>query len=120
MIKGLPTCVDPQVTSTSGEEGSVVRHNSLNAWYVNMGNGNVNTNNTWSRNYVALASELAEDIDGWLDAERNCWRNKRQKAEPNRIHYHLAELYYFVNNAIANEYYPGASYCFVLSYPRVP
>lgn len=117
MIKGLPTCVDPQVTSTSGEEGSVVRNNSLNAWNVNMDNGNVNTNNTWNRYYVALASELAEDIDGWFGAERNCWRNKRQKAEPNRIHYHLSELYCFVNNVIANEYYPGASYCFVLSYP---
>lgn len=37
---------------------SVVRRNSLYAWYVAMGGGNVNPGSTWSGLFVALASAL--------------------------------------------------------------
>ena len=78
MIKGLPTCVDPQVTSTSGEEGSVVRNNSLNAWNVNMDNGNVNTNNTWNRNSLSespsleSAKRLMASVNSYFGMMRKC------------------------------------------------
>lgn len=69
-----------QAMSNNGEESgnawSCVRNNGNNAWYVNFGNGNCNNNNTNNRYSLWPASEFDKIVDDWLQAERECYKNK--------------------------------------------
>lgn len=74
-----------QAMSNNGEESgnawSCVRNNGNNAWYVNFGNGNCNNNNTNNRYSVWPASEFDKIVDDWLQAERECYKNKHSSFE---------------------------------------
>lgn len=104
--------------SNNGEENgnawSCVRNSGANAWYVNLGNGNCNTNNTNNRYSVWPVSEF--DIIKWLDAERECYKNKHSSFEAAMYHYHLSKIYKLIDR-IKNGYKPTTSICFVLDYP---
>lgn len=96
LLKGLHAC-DMQAMSNNGEESgnawSCVRNNGNNAWYVNFGNGNCNNNNTNNRYSVWPASEFDKIVDDWLQAERECYKNKHSSFEAARYHYHLSNIY---------------------------
>lgn len=109
-----------QAMSNNGEESgnawSCVRNNGNNAWYVNFGNGNCNNNNTNNRYSVWPASEFDKIVDDWLQAERECYKNKHSSFEAARYHYHLSNIYDLVER-VKNNYKPTTSTCFVLQYP---
>lgn len=119
LLKGLHAC-DMQAMSNNGEESgnawSCVRNNGNNAWYVNFGNGNCNNNNTNNRYSVWPASEFDKIVDDWLQAERECYKNKHSSFEAARYHYHLSNIFNLIGR-INNGYKPTTSICFVLDYP---
>lgn len=109
-----------QAMSNNGEESgnawSCVRNNGNNAWYVNLGNGNCNNNNTNNRYSVWPASEFDKIVDDWLQAEMECYKNKHSSFEAARYHYHLSNIYDLIER-VKNNYKPTTSTCFVLEYP---
>ena len=118
VLKGLHAC-DMQAMSNNGEENgnawSCVRNNGNNAWYVNLGNGNCGNNNTNNRYSVWPVSEF-DIIEQWLEAERECYKNKHSSFEAAMYHYHLSEIYKLIER-IQTGYKPTTSICFVLDYP---
>ena len=105
--------------SNNGEENgnawSCVRNNGNNAWYVNLGNGYCNNTNPGSRLGVWPVSEF-DIIEQWLEAERECYKNKHSSFEAAMYHYHLSEIYKLIER-IQTGYKPTTSICFVLDYP---
>lgn len=105
--------------SNNGEENGnawlCVRNNGNNAWYVNLGNGNCNNTNTNNRLSVWPVSEF-DIIEQWLEAERECYKNKHSSFEAAMYHYHLSEIYKLIER-IQTGYKPTTSICFVLDYP---
>lgn len=99
-----------------GNSWSCVRNNSNNAWYVNLGNGNCNNNNTNNRYAVWAVSEFDNTLDDWLSAEDGCYKNKHSSFEAARNHYHLSNIFNLIND-VKNGYKPTTSICFVLDYP---
>lgn len=118
ILKGLHAC-DLQAMSNNGEENgnswSCVRNNGNNAWYVNLGNGNCNNNNTNNRYSVWPVSEF-DIIERWLEAENECYKNKHSSFEAAMYHYHLSHIYNLIER-IQTGYKPTTSICFVLDYP---
>lgn len=115
--KGLHTCDASQVTPKVGDENSAGRNSVNNAWYVNTSNGNRNNNNTYNRYNVVGASEFIKDGREWVTAEAAAYKNEHHNFRAARIHYHLPELYAFVEDMHANGYKPRQMTTFVLSYP---
>ncbi len=121
LFKGPRAC-NEQAISPIGEEEpsgncwSAVRNNSTNAWYVNLGNGNVNNTNTYNRYTVFPASDLDNECSKWIDAEDDCYKNKHSSIEAASYHFHLSQLRYLIDR-IKNGYKPTTSICFVLDYP---
>ena len=118
ILKGPHACA-LQAMSNNGEGNgnawSCVRNNGNNAWYVNLGNGNCNNNNTNNRLSVWPVSEF-DIIEQWLEAERECYKNKHSSFEAAMYHYHLSEIYKLIER-IQTGYKPTTSICFVLDYP---
>ena len=118
ILKGPHACA-LQAMSNNGEGNgnawSCVRNNGNNAWYVNLGNGNCNNNNTSNRLSVWPVSEF-DIIEQWLEAERECYKNKHSSFEAAMYHYHLSEIYKLIER-IQTGYKPTTSICFVLDYP---
>ena len=108
-----------QAMSNNGEESgnawSCVRFNGNNAWCVYFGSGNCS--NVYARNRCSVwpASEF-DIIEQWLEAERECYKNKHSSFEAARYHYHLSNIYDLVER-VKNNYKPTTSTCFVLQYP---
>ena len=119
ILKGLHAC-DMQAILNSGEESgnawSCVRNNGNNAWYVNLGNGNCNNNNTNNRYSVFPCSEFDIKCDDLLEAESECYKNKHASLEAASFHFNLSRIYELINR-IENGYQPQTSICFVLDYP---
>ena len=121
LFKGPRACKE-QAISPIGEEvpsgncWSAVRNNSTNAWYVNLGNGNVNNANTYNRYAVFPASDLDNEYSKWIDAEDDCYKNKHSSIDAASYHFHLSQLRYLIDR-IKNGYKPTTSICFVLDYP---
>lgn len=119
LLKGLHAC-DMQAMLNNGEENgnawSCVRNNGSNAWYVNLGNGNCNNNNTNDRYSVWAVSEFDKIVDDWLQAERECYKNKHSSIEAARYHYHLSNIFNLIER-VKTDYKPTTSTCFVLEYP---
>ena len=99
-----------------GNVWSCVRNNGNNAWYVNMGNGNLNNNNTNNTYSVVPASDLSEKVSAWIAAESDCYKNKHASLEAASFHFNLSRIYELINR-IDNGYQPQTSICFVLDYP---
>jgi hypothetical protein len=99
-----------------GNVWSCVRNNGNNAWYVNMGNGNLNNNNTNNTYSVVPASDLSEKVPAWIAAESDCYKNKHASLEAASFHFNLSRIYELINR-IDNGYQPQTSICFVLDYP---
>ena len=119
LLKGLHACRGQAISVNGGESGnawSCVRNNGNNAWYVNLGNGNCNNNNTNNRYSVWSASDFDKECDDWLAAEGECYKNKHSSLEAARFHYNLAGIYRLIDR-IHNGYNPATSICFVLHYP---
>ena len=119
LLKGLHACRGQAISVNGGESGnawSCVRNNGNNAWYVNLGNGNCNNNNTYNRYSVWPASDFDKECDDWLTAEGECYKNKHSSLEAARFHYNLAGIYRLIDR-IHNGYNPATSICFVLHYP---
>ena len=118
ILKGPHACA-LQAMSNNGEENgnawSCVRNNGTNAWYVSLGSGNCNNNNTSNRLSVWPVSEF-DIIEQWLEAERECYKNKHSSFEAAMYHYHLSEIYKLIER-IQTGYKPTTSICFVLDYP---
>lgn len=55
-------------------------------------------------------------IEQWLEAERECYKNKHSSFEAAMYHYHLSEIYKLIER-IQTGYKPTTSICFVLDYP---
>lgn len=118
VLKGLRACNLQAMSNNEEENGnawSCVRNNGNNAWYVNLANGNCNTNNTNNRLSVWPVSEF-DIIDCWLAAESECYKNKHASFEAARYHYHLSKIFDLIER-INNGYKPTTSICFVLDYP---
>ena len=119
ILKGPHACA-LQAMSNNGEENgnawSCVRNNGNNAWYVNMGNGNLNNNNTNNTYSVVPASDLSEKVSAWIAAESDCYKNKHASLEAASFHFNLSRIYELINR-IDNGYQPQTSICFVLDYP---
>jgi hypothetical protein len=110
-----------QVTSAADDDGgnlwSAVRYNANNAWYVNSSNGNVNNNNAYNR-YACVACPSVDFLfPQMLEAEESCYRNKHHSLQAARVHYHLAELFWYTKSICDNGLRVGRSKCFVLDYP---
>ena len=73
-----------------GNVWSCVRNNGNNAWYVNMGNGNLNNNNTNNTYGVVPASDLSEKVPAWIAAESDCYKNKHASLEAASFHFNLS------------------------------
>ena len=118
ILKGPHACALQAMSNNEEENGhawSCVRNNGNNAWYVNLGNGTCNNNNTNSRLSVWPVSEF-DIIERWLEAERECYKNKHSSFEAAMYHYHLSEIYKLIER-IQTGYKPTTSICFVLDYP---
>lgn len=115
--KGLPTCDASQVTTKEGDETCAGRNSANNAWYVNTSNGNRNNNNTYNRYGVVGASEFVKNGREWLYAEKCAYKHKHHNFGAARIHYHLPELYAFVDDSYRYGYRPRPMSAFVLTYP---
>lgn len=102
----------------SGNTWTAFRNNASNAWYVNLNNGNVNNNNTYNR-YNVLGCVPSDLIlsDLWIDAERECFKNKHHSISANRLHYLPKALIDYAFNVEHNGYEAGTSITFVLNYP---
>lgn len=118
VLKGLHACA-LQAMSNNGEGNgnawSCVRVSGYNAWYVYLGVGNCGYVSTSTRLSVWPVSEF-DIIEQWLEAERECYKNKHSSFEAAMYHYHLSEIYKLIER-IQTGYKPTTSICFVLDYP---
>lgn len=118
ILKGPHACA-LQAMSNNGEGNgnawSCVRGSGNGAWYVTLGSGTCNNNNTNNRLSVWPVSEF-DIIEQWLEAERECYKNKHSSFEAAMYHYHLSEIYKLIER-IQTGYKPTTSICFVLDYP---
>lgn len=105
-------------STTETNVWSCQQNNSNNAWNFNLNNGNTNNNNKTNTNYLIPCAESSNDIvDIFLNAEQECYKNKRSKFDANDGHYHLAKIWSLIYSVYTGSYHPDGGICFVLSYP---
>lgn len=106
---------------TASNYWSSSENSQTNAWNVNFTSGNVNGNNKYNTNYVRAVSALGQEIkEGWGVAYMECCANKRM-SEQCIMYRQVAsvDLYRLAVEVEQRTYRPSASYCFVVTRPRL-
>lgn len=103
----------------TGGTWSCQQSTAVNASYVTIPSGNVNNNNKSNSYSVVRVSELCELVVKLLEAEQNCFKNKKRKMAAAKYHYHLAQVYILAYKVLTKQYEPESSVCFALTYPKL-
>ena len=107
----------PVASYIVGGRFDAVRQSANNAWNVNLSNGNMNNNNTNNRYNVVGASESLPNVDEWIVAEHNFYKNKHGSPPAQRIHIHPARVLRLARRVASGEYSPRPGYRFPIIDP---
>mgnify|MGYP003317214237 CR=1 FL=1 len=101
----------------SGNAWSTQQNNATNANYTSYPAGSTNNNNKNNSYYAVPTSESISILDSILDAEDDCFKNKKSRIDACKIHYHLSELRGLIKDLKDGRFVSYKSLCFVLDYP---
>jgi len=125
-LKGDTPCA-MQGTSTACHDWKVLsgwmwsseQNNNNNANYTNFPGGGTNNNNKNNGNTTVPFSEFDKTLELLLDAEEDCYQNKKSRTDACKVHFHLSEVVSLAREIHSGTYNPLGGICFILTYPVI-